>query len=153
MASKSAYTKLAWQDRFNRPTVAQLRSALKANDKALIDRLIKHIEEIDRVSHTVAWYGDSWRWVVEFRAARNPQPFAVVIPSPDDLQLAMPTSPKFAAEMATRRLKRAVRDGLDLAGEPFDTRWAIWSVNSLSMLADLLHLINDKQQFLVRSAG
>jgi hypothetical protein len=153
MATSTAYKKIAWEDRFNRPDVPAFRAALKANDRSLFDRLCKHIGELERVSQGVAWYGESWRWVVEFRAAREPQPFAVIVPSPEDLQLAMPTSRQFAAEISTRRLKRAVRDGLELAGEPFDTRWAVWSVNSASLLAELMHLLEDKRRFLVRSAG
>lgn len=153
MPTKTAFKKLAWEDRFNRPTVAALRSALKAADRNLFDRMTKHLNELERVTESVAWYGESWRWAVEFRAARQTEPFAVIIPSPEDLQLAVPTSRKFAAELSTRRLKRGVRDGLDLAGESFDTRWAVWSVTSVSLLTDLMHVLDDKRRFLVRSAG
>jgi hypothetical protein len=153
MPQRATFQRLAWDDRFNCPTVASLRAGLKPADRSLFDKLRKHLCEFERVTETVTWYGDSWRWVVEFRVARPAQPFAVIVPSPDELQLAVPTSQEFIAQLATRRLKRAVRDGLDLAGAPFDTRWAVWPVGSASMLADLMHVLDDKRSFMVRTAG
>jgi len=153
MPRTANYNRLAWNDRFNCPTVAALRAGMKSAARSLFDKLHKHLGEYERLNETVAWYGDSWRWVVEYRVSREPEPFAVIVPSPEELQLGVPTSPKFAEKIASRRFKRAVRDGLDLASEPFDTRWAVWPVGSASMLVELLHLLDDKQSFLVRSTG
>ncbi len=153
MKGSATYQRRAWDDRFNRPTVPALRGGLKPVVRSLFDKLHKRLTEFDRVASTVTWYGDSWRWVVEYRVSRERQPFAVIVPSPEELQLAVPTSQQLIAELATRRLKRAVRDGLELACEPFDTRWAIWPVASASLLPDLVHVLDHKRRFMVRSAG
>jgi hypothetical protein len=55
--------------------------------------------------------------------------------------------------LSKRRLKRAVRDGLELAREPFNTNWAVWSVTAVSMLDDLFDLVERKLQYMARRAG
>ena len=153
MPRSAEYQRIVWSDRFNCPTVASLRAGLKPPARAIFDKLRKHLADYDRVSERIAWFGESWRWVVEFRVGREAEPFAVIVPSPEELQLAVPTTQKFAQELTTRRLKRAVRDGLDLASAPFDTRWAVWPVTSASMLADLTIVLDCKRSYLIRSAS
>ena len=46
-----------------------------------------------------------------------------------------------------------VRDGLELAQEPFDTRWGIWSVQAVNLIEDLHDLIELKLRHMGRVAG
>jgi len=127
---------LPWQDRFATPTAAQLRSPLKDDVGTLFDRLRQDLSKRPGVQESVVWYGLNWCWSLEYRSlpakpsrgAADEQPLAVLVPSPTDLQLAMPVDQEFIQLLPVRRLKRSVRDGLELASEPFDTRWAVWSV-------------------------
>jgi hypothetical protein len=101
----------------------------------------------------LAWYGDCWRWSIEFRTRLSKDPLAVLIPCPQDLQLALPLDREFTSSLPIKRMKRAVRDGLELAQEPFDTRWGVWSLAGSSLLDDLQDLIELKLTHLRKRAG
>jgi hypothetical protein len=65
----------------------------------------------------------------------------------------MPVSREFSKLLAAKRLKRAVRDGLDLVKEPFDNRWGVWSINASSLLDDLQDIIELRLTQLAKRAG
>jgi len=134
-------TQLAWQDRFTEPSPDQLREGLPEESSLFFDRIRSGILERKGVTEKVAWYGINWCWSIEYRMGRRNDLAAVLIPSPTDLQLAIPIEPAFTNSLPYRRLKRSIRDGLDLARAPFDTRWAVWSVNQAHILDDLDELL------------
>lgn len=70
----------------------------------------------------------------------------MLIPSPEDLQLAVPFTREVADAVASHTFKRAIRDGLDLCREPFDTRWSVWSVQFANLLNDLVTVIDLKHR-------
>jgi len=134
-------TQLPWQDRFTEPTPDALRSSLSEEATLFLDRIRQTLLAQKGVSEKVGWYGINWCWSIEYRFGRRSDLMAVLIPSPTDLQLAIPIEPSFVNSLPYRRLKRSIRDGLDLARAPFDTRWAVWSINQAHMLDDLEELL------------
>jgi hypothetical protein len=60
---------------------------------------------------------------------------------------------EFTRGLPIQRLKRAVRDGLDLAQEPYNSRWGVWSITSTSLIEDLQDLIEMKLKHLMKAAG
>jgi hypothetical protein len=148
-----AYERVAWEDRFNRPTVNRLRAGLDDKAVKLFDVLRSHLLELDGVTEGFAWRGDCWRWTIEYRIKRCQDPLAIVIPSPTDLQLAVPMDRKFARSLTSRRMKRAVRDGVDLAQDPFDTRWGVWSIPAEGLLEDVVDLIELKLRHEAKQVG
>ena len=153
MATTKAYDRPAWEDRFNRPRVAKLRAALDADAAKLFDHLREHLLALEEVSEDLAWHGDCWRWTVEYRTEHSEEPLAVLVPSPADLQLAVPLEPEFIRSLPMRRMKRALRDGVGLAQEPFDTRWGVWSVQAEGLLDDLVDLVETKLRHQAKRAG
>jgi hypothetical protein len=153
MPGSKAYERVAWEDRFNRPTVRRLRAGLDDNAARLFDVLRGHLLDLDGVTEGFAWRGDCWRWTIEYRIKRSEDPLAIVIPSPADLQLAIPMDRKFARSLTTRRMKRAVRDGVDLAGDPFDTRWGVWSIHAEGLLEDVVDLAERKLRHEAKQVG
>lgn len=117
-----------WRDRFNRPTPDALRGGLEEDALEAFDRVRADLLGLGELSESLGWYGASWCWAIEYRMVGLDEPVAILIPSPEDVQVAMPIDREFMEKLPIRRLKRSIRDGLDLAGEPFDTRWAVWSV-------------------------
>lgn len=150
---KPSYERMAWTDRFNTPTAARLRDGLPANARGVFDHLRQRLTELDGVRESLAWHGDCWHWTLEYHTRHSEEPLAIVVPCPGDLQLAMPVTREFSKLLTTRRLKRAVRDGLELAQEPFDNRWGVWSVTGVSLLDDLQDLIELKLAQLAKRAG
>lgn len=153
MVSPKGYERSAWEDRFNRPTIERLRTCLGAAAAKLFDRVRRDLLSLEGVTEGFAWHGDCWRWTIEFRTKHSDEPLAVIVPSPHDLQLAVPLDPEFVGSLPQRRMKRSVRDGLGLAQEPFDTRWGVWSIQSGGLLEDLVDLVEQKLQHLSRRAG
>jgi hypothetical protein len=153
MVSPKGYDRSAWEDRFNRPTIDGLRGSLGAIEKKLFDRLRRELLSLEDVTEGYGWHGDCWRWTVEFHTKHSEDPLAVIVPSPSDLQLAVPLERDFVRSLPQRRMKRSVRDGIGLAQDPFDTRWGVWSIQSGGLLEDLVDLVELKLSDLALRAG
>jgi hypothetical protein len=153
MRERKTYDRIAWTDRFNRPNLETIRGALPANARTVFDSMRSYLGELDGVREEFAWHGDCWRWTLEYRTRLSPDPLAVIVPCPTDLQLAMPITREFFQSLPMKRLKRAIRDGLELAQEPFDSRWGIWSVQGSSLLDDLQDLVEMKLSHLAKRVG
>lgn len=151
-ATAVTYNHNAWKDRFNRPTVTQLRKLLEGTT-ASFDEARKRLLDLDGVQEVTAWYGDSWHWTIEYRVDQSDEPLALLVPSPTDLQIAVPLDREFVQTLPMSRMSRALRDGLELAQEPFDTRWGVWTVQTGSLLDSLQDLIERKLRHLAKRAG
>jgi hypothetical protein len=136
------YNRLPWKDRFKEPSPADLRGGLEKPVVRTFDRARDHLRKVSGVRETVGWYGQSGCWTLEYRLTGHREPFAVLIPSPEDLQLAMPLEAAFITTLPLKRMKRGVRDGLELANEPFDTNWGVWSLAPDGLLEDLKDLLD-----------
>jgi len=143
--------RLPWRDEFNQPTPKQLRSALPTGTVELFDCAQRTLRNLAGVHEDVAWYGPSWCWALEYRTEQQGEPLAILIPSPDDLQLAMPLDRPFIESLPMSRMRRSVRDGLDLAQEPFDTNWGVWSIGHPTILDDLGDLLRRRMTHLTGS--
>lgn len=159
MSGRESYHRLAWADRFQMPDVGLLREALHGHPRHQFDAVRKGLLADGGLAEVLAWYGDCWKWSIEYRFRINKSPgdpLAVLIPCPEDLQLALPIEREFADSLPLKRMKRAVRDGLELAQAPFDTKWSVWSIGgaaSNGLLDDLQDLIDMKLKHLAKRAG
>ncbi len=142
-----------WADRFNVPTVDRLAQSLTGEPATLFRQTRRMLHDVTLTHESVAWRGECWKWTIEFRTAPNEDLFAIVIPSPELVQLAVPMSREFLAGLPMRRLKKAVREGLDLASEPFDTNLAIWAVANGGLVADLKDLLQRRIRPRSRKTG
>src|SRR5262245_29519648 len=153
MGNSDSYVRPSWLDRFQKPTARQLREAMPNAARHVFDAARKRLLDLDNVQEDLTWFGDCWYWSFEYRTRLSKEPLAVLIPSPHDLQLALPLDREFTSSLPIKRMKRAVRDGLELAQEPFDTRWGIWSLTGNGLLDDLQDLIELKLSHLKKRAG
>src|SRR5688572_9541801 len=113
MRGSDPYSRMIWSERFQTPDVKRLREGLSASARHVFDAARKRILEIDGIREDLAWHGDCWRWTIEYRTRLSREPLAVLIPSPEDLQLALPLDREFTSSLPTKRMKRALRDGLE----------------------------------------
>lgn len=139
--------RIPWEDRFNEPSLKDLRQGLPDPFADLFDAACRELEAICGGRRHIVWHGSCWKWTLGFSARRR-KPLAVVIPNPQDFQIAMRVEPGFVASVWDRRMKRAVRDGLGLAADPFDTDWGVWTITSQAMLRDVIKLIRDNVAYL-----
>ena len=137
-----------WTDEFNTPTVEGLRGLVELDAKKAFDKARSKILALhDEISEELLWFGDCWFWTVAFSLSGQEQPLAILIPSAEDFQIAAPLDAEFVDQLSTRRLKRFVRDGIDLALPPHKTNWAIWSVPTPGALEDLMPVLKNKCKF------
>lgn len=134
-------TRHPWQDRFSEPGMAALRAGLGQDAQSVFDRIRAELLAVKGMTERVAWYGLCWCWCLEYRQRGDADPVGLIIPSPTDLQFAMPLEQAFVSSLPYRRLKRGIREGLDLGRAPFDTRWAVWSVGQAPSIDDLSDLL------------
>ena len=153
MAVAATYKRLAWEARFNEPTASQLRVDLPDEAAKHMDRVCRCLLRMDGVIEQLCWYGECWRWSIEYRTKLSTEPLAVVIPSPDDLRLAIPLAGEFLRSLSPSRLPRVVREGLDMARASFDSRWGLWSLDSAVIIDGLIELIESKRGYLAKQAG
>ena len=149
----TTYDRLAWEARFNQPTPDQLRAGLPYAAARLMDKARRCLNRLDGVVEGLHWYGECWRWSIEYRTDHSAEPLALVIPAPHDLRLAVPLTLEFLQALPTSRLPRTVRDGLEMARESFDSRWGLWSLDSPVILDNLVDLIESKLRHLAKQAG
>lgn len=136
------YERNAWQDRFNQPTPKDLRSVLADDSLAAFDRIRDALKDRDGIEERTAWYGPCWCWCIEFNVRGASAPLGILIPSPEDVQLAMPLDKEFLTQLPMKRMRRAVRDGLELALDPFDSNWSVWSIGPDGLLEELQDVID-----------
>ena len=136
------YERNAWQDRFNQPNPKDLRSVLAADSLAAFDRIHDALKDRDGIEERTAWYGPCWCWCIEFKVKGASAPLGILIPSPEDVQLAMPLDKEFLTQLPMKRMRRAVRDGLELALDPFDSNWSVWSIGPDGLLEELQDVID-----------
>ena len=147
---------LPWSDRFNMPAIETLRDGMPANTTDYFDHARTTLLELSHNKERIVWNGSAWRWTIAFGGSvrrsssrRRPSrpPIAVMIPNPDDFQIAVPVQNDFLESVWNRRMKRTFRDGLELAAAPYDTEMGIWSINAKSLLEEVLKLIREKLEF------
>jgi hypothetical protein len=148
-----SYERLPWTDYFNQPTVDQLKGRLKEEAVKLFDGIRARLTAIEGVSERFKWFGDGWHWTIGYFTGNSEEPLAVIIPNPADLQLSMPLDRKFIKGLPEDQVAKTLRDGLELAADPFDTRWAVWSIENEPLIEDLVRFVEMKRQFMARAAG
>jgi hypothetical protein len=136
-----------WTDEFNTPTVDGLRKLVISDAKKAFDKTISKVHALGEVREELRWYGDCWYWCVALMSENIEDPLAILIPFPEDLQIATTLSHEFIDQLSTRRLKRFVRDGLELAMAPHQTNWAIWSIPTPMAVEDVMPVIKNKYKY------
>ena len=136
-----------WTDEYNAPTYDDLRTLVQNDAKKAFDRATSKIMELGHVSTEIQWFGDCWFWSVTFLSDFLDKPLAIMIPAEENLQIASQLELDFIEQLSTRRLKRFVRDGLELAMPPHRTDWAVWSIPTPATFDDVLPVLKSKQKF------
>lgn len=136
-----------WTDEFNTPTVEGLRKLVVSDAKKAFDKAISKMHALGEIREELRWYGDCWYWCVALMSEHMDDPLAILIPFPEDLQIATTLSHEFIDQLSTRRLKRFVRDGLELAMVPHQTNWAIWSIPTPMAVEDVMPVIKNKFKY------
>ena len=134
-------------DEYNTPTVEGLRKLVLCDAKKAFDKALNKMHALGEVREELLWFGDCWYWTIALLSENFEDPLAIIIPFPEDLQIATTLTHEFIDQLSTRRLKRFVRDGLELAMVPHQTNWAIWSTPTPAAVEDVMPVIKNKFKF------
>lgn len=147
----SNFTRSNWTNEFSTPTVDSLRGDIEQPTQALFDQARTMFMDLEEIEEGFCWYGECWHWAITFSLAdhEDDTPLGIIIPSPEDLQVAMPMDQEFHASVPTKRMKRMIKDGFELAADPFHTSWAVWSISTTSMLTDIGQLAKQKLRWIL----
>ena len=143
----------SWTDYFNEPSCGILRKNLSDDPASYFDLARKKLSGLEGVTEKMTWFGDGWHWTVGYYTPHREEPLVVIIPDPLDLQLAMPLDRQFIESIPAKDVKKSLREGLELAQAPFDTRWGVWSLDNPGILTDFMDLVERKLQHLMKIAG
>ncbi|MCA9286549.1 MAG: hypothetical protein KDA22_15095 [Phycisphaerales bacterium] len=141
-----------WADRFNTPSTAQLQSGLPAPVASIFKQARRMLHDAGFTHESPQWRGECWKWTIEFSAGPRRELMAILIPSPENLQFALPVTAEFLQSLPMKRLKKSVREGLELAAEPFDTNLAVWFLTA-GLVSDLEDLLQRRVRQLTRKTG
>lgn len=136
-----------WTDEFNTPTIDGLRKLVLLDAKKAFDKAKTRIIALENVDLELKWYGDCWFWTIAFISDYMEEPLAILIPAEENLQIAAPLTHEFIDQLSTRRLKRFVRDGLELAMPPHRTSWAVWPIPTPAAVEDVMPVLKAKQKY------
>ena len=136
-----------WTNEYNTPSIESLRKLVINDAKKSFDKSMSKIVGLENVTTDVKWYGECWYWTVAFMSDFLEEPLAILVPAEENLQIAAPLTHDFIEQLSTRRLKRFVRDGLELALPPHRTNWAVWSIPTPAAFEDVLPVIKSKQKY------
>ena len=136
-----------WTDEFNTPSVDALRKLVLLDAKKAFDKAKTKILALENIEVKVKWYGECWFWTIAFYSDFMEDPLAIMIPAEENLQIASTLTHDFIDQLSTRRLKRFVRDGLELAMPPHRTTWAVWSIPTPAAVEDVMPVLKAKQKY------
>lgn len=147
-------TRSPWTDRFTTPAPKDLRAGLTSAHAGLFDRLVKGLEAIEGLEETPLWYAEPWFWTLAWQTPLDAErPLAVIVPRPEDLQVAMPMDAALADRLAGGKIRKSIAEGIDMVREPYDSTWAVWSLTTTGEVDDVLGLCRKKLEYLQERAS
>lgn len=146
--------KCMWNDKFHKPTVAQLREGYAKPLIPILDAAREYLLALDGVSESVAWHGVPWRWTLVYRCtgedrAAVTRAFAYLVPDPNRLQVCVPLAREVIAELPVKRFKKSIRDGIVHARSVAGVSWPSWDAPTKAALDDVIDLLQRKHRLIV----
>jgi hypothetical protein len=142
---------IPWHDRWNEPTLDQLVAPIDENRRKAADSLIEHTGNFEAVERTIIWYGQSWRWTIQFTlpdAQGDPHVLAYLVPVPNAPIFCVPFREDILTRLPLRRLNKYIRDGLRGAKCAVELHWAMWTPSNNVEVEQLIDLIKRKHKLL-----
>jgi hypothetical protein len=144
----------AWENRFERPTIAALSSHYQKQLGALFEGARERLLEFEGVTEGVSWQGLPWRWTVVYEVEGDPTPaWVYLVADPEGVVLCVPVNRDIIESMPMKRLKKHIRDGIYMGKQVQETVWSTWQVTARTQLDEVLDVAKRKHKFIVASRG
>ncbi len=153
MAKSLPKIRLPWENRWTQPTLEQLMAPLAAHHRKALETIFDEVREMPHVEMSLAWYGPSWNWTIEFRFAdlKNPQPevLCYLVAKVGAPVVSIPLTDTQFDALPLRRLNKLVREGVKLAKQAVELHWANFTPVNQTEVTHLLDLIRRKHKLVV----
>ncbi|MCC7191548.1 MAG: hypothetical protein IT444_02095 [Phycisphaeraceae bacterium] len=156
--SRSVSTRLAWNDRWSQPTLAQLVDPLKSHHRRVFDTLLLQFNELASVNQSIIWYGPAWKWTIHYTLALKPakgsksvepETLAYLVPRVEAPMVCVPLSDAVIEKLPMHRLSKFVRDGVKMAKCAVAIHWACWTPATLSEVGLIMDLVKRRHKLVV----
>lgn len=142
MTRRAIKPRPVWEDRFQSPTLDDLRAGLAKQHAQLFDQAREQLLAFDGVRESVVWHGVPWRWTVTIAPAGDPRsPIAYLIPQPGRPLVAIPLPVEALSSIPLRRMSKAIRDGIVFAAEVGGVHWPTWELQSKPLIDEIVNLL------------
>ena len=149
MPSTKPPARLAWEDRFSRPTLTELKGHYNKQLAGLYESARAKLLEFDGAEEELVWMGLPWRWTLRYRLeGAPPEAWAYVVPDPLGVEVTIPLTTEMIDAMPTKRLKKHVRDGITFGKRVGEVTWASWQPATKGPLDEVLDVAKRKYKFL-----
>lgn len=150
MARYTQPSRLAWEDRWVKPSLGQLLGPIKDPNRTMIENLVAQLDDFDKVERNVTWYGDAWKWTIQY-VQRKPesgkdQILCYLIPKSEGPLVCVPLTSQLIQKLPMRRLGKVVREGIMSAKCAVATYWATWAPNNRTEVDHLMDLMKRKHK-------
>ena len=134
--------RLPWEDRFERPTVEDLRGHYNKQLVGYHDTARDFIHTFENIEETIGWHGLPWRWSYRFDivGVTDERGWVYLVPDPSGPRLSIPMTEEMVEKLPKTRLKKHVREGIEHARTIGDVRWTDWQITGKAQLDDLLKI-------------
>ncbi|MEO1128465.1 MAG: hypothetical protein AAFX05_02020 [Planctomycetota bacterium] len=141
---------IPWEDKFNEPSIDEVRSHYAKPERDLFDAARSRILEFPKVEESFGWLGLPWRWCFSYTLPGDPtRAWAYLVPDPASPRVAMPFTEDMLKAMPVHRFKRHLKDGLAAAVEVGGIFWATFEITSKSQLDDVMDVVKRKHAQIV----
>jgi len=141
MPAAKLTSRVAWEDRFQKPTVEALRGQYIKQVAGLFDDVRAGLAEFQGAREDLSWEGVSWRWCFRFDLEFSPEtPWTAVIPHPEGPRVSIATPVEVLTALPKRRISKYITEELVRPRVVDDYHWGVWTLANKSNLADLLDL-------------
>jgi hypothetical protein len=149
MPSSKAPTRLAWEDRFTRPSLDELKGHYNKQLAGMFEAARSRLREFEGVEEQLTWMGLPWRWTLRYAIEGDPtDAWVYLVPDPLGVEVTIPLTMQMIDSMPTKRLKKHVRDGITFGKRVGEVTWASWQPATKGPLDEVLDVAKRKHKYL-----
>lgn len=146
-------SKPMWSDKFEHPTIAQLRAGFGKDRLPTFDAARDALLGVPGLREQLLWQGVPWRWTLVYTttdegSSNGLKAWAYLIPDPEHVQVCITLTADQVQSIGVKKLKRWVRDGIIFARSVGGICWPTYQLEETSQVEDLLDLIERKQRIM-----
>jgi len=146
--------RIAWEDRFNAPSVEELLAEFGKQQLHLIEDAREGLLAFGGITERVTWLGIPWRWTLAYGVhSSGERPWAYLVPQPGKPVLALPMTSEMVKTLPMRRLPKFIRDVIAFSPRVAGVHWMQWELTGRGMVEELIELARRKREGALSPAG